>query len=514
MAASNTSDLPAWRRWLTLTVVCVAQVTVTMSYLTVAVAVPTLFVELEASPSELRWISDGYLLTLIPWLLVAGAAADRWGHRRIMSAGLIWFAAAAAAAGTQTDPGALIVARTLMGFGAAAVFPSTLALISGSFPGHSATKAVGVWAASVGAGIAAAPAVAGFLLTNHSWSAIFWVNVPVCVTAAVGLWWVSEPTRRTRHRFDTTGAVLSAAGFTGLVAAVVTGPIYGWTSTAVVASAGAGVVTFAGFIWWEFRCVCPLVNMRNFRDGRVTGGVAAIGAVTLMLFTFASLIVQHLQFVVGLTPVATGVHLAPFGAAVIAGTWAASAGVRRAGMRAVATTGVLAAAAGAFWSLRLDAGSTYQEIVVALVLLGAGTGAASAPAATAVMSAAAQGASGSAAAVAVAAREAAAAVGLVAGGSVATSVYATEIAARFASTPMPAEGVDLAGLSVAAGVEVAGFTDMVLGREGGDLVRAIVFESFAAGFRTSMAAAGVIGLCAAVVVWVRSPDRSTSATHV
>src|SRR5436305_13257327 len=152
----------------------------------VNVALPSLVRELHASTSQLQWIVDAYNLVFAALLLAAGSLGDRVGRKGVLLAGLAVFGLASFAGGLTNSPGQLIVARCVMGLGAALTFPATLSLISNVFVERAErARAIGPWRASAGVAIALAPIVGGWLLEHFSWASIFFAMTPVAALAAV-----------------------------------------------------------------------------------------------------------------------------------------------------------------------------------------------------------------------------------------------------------------------------------------------------------------------------------------
>ncbi len=199
------------RRWLVLAVVCVAVFVTTLDGLIVNIALPSLSTELGATTRQLQWIVDAYLLVFTGSLLAAGGLGDRFGRRRALIVGLALFGATSAYAATVSSPGALILARASMGVGAAAIFPATLAIITNVFTDRrERAKAIGIWSAVSGIGVAAGPITGGWLLEHFWWGSIFYVNVPVAVIAiAATAAFVPESKDRHTPRLDRIGLVLS-----------------------------------------------------------------------------------------------------------------------------------------------------------------------------------------------------------------------------------------------------------------------------------------------------------------
>src|SRR5215831_15866390 len=162
----------------------------------VNVALPTLVRELHASTTQLEWIVDAYNLMFAAFVLAAGNLGDRVGRKGVLLSGLVVFAAASFAGGLGNSPGQLIAARAVMGLGAALIFPATLSLLTNVFTDRGErARAIGLWGASTGVGIAVGPIIGGWLLERFSWSSVFYALAPIAAVGAA-LVIVSVPTSR------------------------------------------------------------------------------------------------------------------------------------------------------------------------------------------------------------------------------------------------------------------------------------------------------------------------------
>src|SRR5438874_6342897 len=170
---------------LILTSLLLASFAINLDTTIVNVALPSLVRELHASTSDLQWIVDAYSLVFAALLLAAGSLSDRVGRKGVLLAGLAVFGLASLAGGFTDSPGQLIVARGVMGLGAALIFPATLSLISNVFvERRERARAIGLWGASAGVAIALGPIVGGWLLEHFSWASIFFAMAPVAAVAA------------------------------------------------------------------------------------------------------------------------------------------------------------------------------------------------------------------------------------------------------------------------------------------------------------------------------------------
>src|SRR6187397_2397230 len=162
------------RRPLILVSLLLAAFVINLDITIVNVALPTLVRELHATDSQLQWVVDAYNLVFAASVLAAGSLSDRFGRKGMLLAGLAVFGAASLAGGLTDDPGQLIAARAVMGIGSAMVFPSTLSLLSNVFTERGErARAIGLWGATTGIGIALGPIVGGWLLERDGWQSVF-----------------------------------------------------------------------------------------------------------------------------------------------------------------------------------------------------------------------------------------------------------------------------------------------------------------------------------------------------
>src|SRR6266496_3499228 len=184
------------RRPLILISLLLAAFAINLDTTIVNVALPTLVRELHASTTQLEWIVDAYNLMFAALVLTAGNLGDRVGRKGVLLAGLGVFGVATLAGGLGNSAGQLIAARAVMGLGAALIFPATLSLLTNIFTERGErARAIGLWGATTGIGIALGPIVGGWLLEHFSWQSVFFALAPLAALAAV-LVSLSVPTSR------------------------------------------------------------------------------------------------------------------------------------------------------------------------------------------------------------------------------------------------------------------------------------------------------------------------------
>ena len=171
-------------RWRILGVLVLALLVTSIDHTIINVAMPQLVEGLNASSADLQWVVASYTIVFAGLLLTAGSLGDRFGRRHALAAGLATFLAGSVASAMATSTTALIVGRGVMGVGGALIMPTTLSILVNVFGDpRERAKAIAVWTAASGLGIALGPIAGGMLMRSFSWSSVFWINVPLLVAA-------------------------------------------------------------------------------------------------------------------------------------------------------------------------------------------------------------------------------------------------------------------------------------------------------------------------------------------
>src|SRR3989440_10428473 len=374
-------------RALILPALLLAAFAINLDTTIVNVALPSLVRELHASNTQLQWIVDAYNLVFAALLLASGSLSDWVGRKGMLLAGLGVFGGASLVGGLMSTPGQLIVARCVMGLGAAMIFPATLSLISNVFTERGErARAIGLWGATIGAAVALGPIVGGWLLEQFGWPSIFFAMAPVAFVGAALVAW-SVPTSRdpSANKTDGPGLVLSTAAMALLIYTIIEAPDHGWSSTRTVVGFALAAAVFGIFIVRERATAEPMVDLSLFRNLRFT---AASGSVTVAFFAiagFSFLITQYFQFFKGYGPLSTGVHLLPVAVSVAIASVVGTKLAVRFGTKQVVTVGLFCLAAFFAWVSTASAGTSYLELAGQMVLGGSGVGLVSAPATEAIM---------------------------------------------------------------------------------------------------------------------------------
>ena len=442
------------RRWKTLAVLCLSLLMTVLDTTVVNVALPTLDRTLHASSSGLEWIVDAYTLVFAGLLMLGGALGDRYGRHRALPTGLVIFGAGSVVAALAGSVAQLIAARAVMGAGAALVMPATLSILTGVFtdPAERA-KAIGIWSAVSGLGVAIGPTLGGLLLEHFAWSSIFLINIPVIVVALIAGRRLVPASRAPKlPRIDLAGATLSVAGLSALTYALIQAPSNGWTSTSTIATGLTSAGLLVVFVIGQVRRADPLIDVRLFTNPRFS---AASGAVMVLFFALTAatfLLTQIYQFVLGYSPLAAGLRaLAPALMVAIAAPIGAKIAAAR-GPRLPITAGLMLATAGLWLFATASPGSGYLHYMIAMTFVGLGIGLSMAPATYSIMSSVPPAKAGVGSAINDTTRNLGGVLGVAIIGSIVASAYKTGLAP--AATHLGRHLQTLAGQSVGLATEL------------------------------------------------------------
>ena len=360
-----------------LAVLVTAQVLSVANSNVIAVALPQLSGDIGASGVQRQWIVDAYVLVFAALLVAGGVLADRYGRRRALLIGLATFAIGSLACALVSDPGLLIAARVAQALGPPLILPASLSIVTATFADPLArARAIGVWGAGSGLGIAVGPLIGGIVVSGLGWrwtfglSAIAAIGLAVAALAFVPRDRPSAPAAR----FDHLGALLVTAVLATLVFGLIEGPVRGWASPAVLSAFAATVALAGAFVAAERRHPAPLVDLELVR--RPVFAAANLAAATVMFVLLATSVYlsDFLQTFRHDTPMAAGLALLPLGVATALLAAVSGRLTARVPMRTLIVVGLLCSAGGALLLSRIGAGDGSGSLWPALFALGAGAG--------------------------------------------------------------------------------------------------------------------------------------------
>jgi EmrB/QacA subfamily drug resistance transporter len=494
---------------LVLVALLVASFVINLDTTLVNVALPTLTRQLGATTAQLQWVVDAYNLVFAALLLTSGSLSDRFGRKGMLIAGLVVFGLASFVGGYATSPTELIVARGVMGLGAAMTFPATLSLLTVFFTSRKERAlSIGLWGATAGLAIALGPIVGGFLLEQYNWSSIFTALGPVSlvVIALVALF-VPRYADPVTHRLDFLGLVLSA-GFMGvLVYTIIEAPDRGWTSTASLGGFAGSALLLIAFIVVERRAAVPMLDVRLFKNMRFSAASVAVTVGFFTLFGFIFLITQFFQFIREYGPLSTGIHLLPVALSVAIGSTAGTRLAVQFGTKAIVAIGLALQAIFYFWvASDISPTLSYGVIAVQMVMYGLGMGLTSAPATESIMGAVAADQAGIGSAVNDSTRLLGGTLGVAVIGSVYSSLYNARVSSGL-PTGLPNALTDLVHHSVGAAFGVASQLAATGQPGAAEAVRRTATNAFDHGLSIGCIVAGVVAVAGALLATAFLPAQ-------
>ena len=442
--AADTARDP--RRWWILGVLCLSLLVLVIDNTVLNVAIPTLIRELHASGSDIQWMIDAYTLVFAGLLLTAGSLSDRYGRRRGLITGLVVFGIASLLASFTKTPGELIAARAAMGVGGAFLMPGTLSILTAVFDDAERKKAIAIWSSVLTVGAVGGPTFGGLLLQHFWWGSVFLINVPVAALGIIAALLIIPESRGPVRRPDLLGALLSMVGMTALVWGVISTSRDGLSSAQALGGYGVAVVGLAAFALWERTTDEPMLPIALFRNRNFSGA-----SLSVVLLSFAAggvllALTQYMQFVLGFSPLKAGLALAPLLVATMAFNGIGVIVDKKLGARVAVAIGLLLLGAGFGLLAAIGPGDGYPNLVLALVVIGAGSGTAGPAAYGTLLGALPPDRVGVGSAVNDTVQQVGQALSVAILGSVLTSVYASGLPQGVASA---ARGSIGAGLAVA-----------------------------------------------------------------
>lgn len=499
---------PAPSPRLTLIACALASAIVFIDSTVVNVALPALRADLDAGLATQQWVVESYLLTLASLMLVGGSLGDLYGRRRVLLYGLLGFGAASLACALAPNAGVLVAARALQGVAGALLVPSSLAIITATFPPAERGAAIGSWTAWTGIGILAGPPLGGLLIDTLSWRTIFAVNVPLVAVAVLmivrGVAESRDPD--SARRPDLVGALLCVVGLGGPVLALIEQPTRGWAAVLVWLPMALGLAALVAFVVHERRARHPMLPLGLFAERAfavsnvVTLAVyAGLGAGTLFIALFV-------QQALGYSGLEAGLMLMPVTLIMffLSRRWGALAG--RVGPRGVMTLGPLLGGLGLMGtSLADDPGDYLFPLLPAILLFGLGLSMTVAPLTATVLEAVADRHAGIASGVNNAVARVAGLLAIAVVGAIVSSTFGATLDARLAGTPL--ERRTRAAIAEVRARPLAPIDEREIA--GADRARVVPAAQAASqdGFRAGMLAAGLLMASGGGIAFAGLPRR-------
>jgi EmrB/QacA subfamily drug resistance transporter len=349
------------RRW-TVALASLAGVVMTLDINVVAIALPRIGADFDASLAGAQWTINAYALAFAALLLPAGSLSDRVGRRGVFGAGIAGFTATSLGCGLAPGIAWLVVFRALQGACGALVMATAVALIAGAYQGRARDQAIGIFSAAGGAAVAFGPTLGGMLVDGWGWRWIFLVNLPLGAAIVLGTVLVlrePETSRVASAPLDLSGAVLACAMLFSVNYALLAGPEDGWTRIGVLTALLAGLALLAAFLFLQRRRGDhALLDLRLFRIPSFSASMALSLCARVTTLGLMPFLILWLQGPLGSDPTEAGLRLLPMTILIMVGAWAAGRLQRRlTGGEVIAIGFALVGTGGLAWALTTPDGS-------------------------------------------------------------------------------------------------------------------------------------------------------------
>jgi EmrB/QacA subfamily drug resistance transporter len=428
-------ELSRYRRIGILLICSMSLLVVGLDVTIVNVALPSIGHDLHASVSGLQWVVDAYTLVLASLLMLSGSTADRLGRRRTFVLGLALFSAGSLLCSLAPNLDFLIAFRMLQAIGGSMLNPVAMSIITNTFTDpRERAQAVGVWGAVVGISMALGPVVGGLLVSSAGWPSIFWINLPVTLTAIVlTLRYIPESRAPRARRFDPVGQALMIVLFASLTYGIIEAPSRGWSSPIIVVAFCLAAVALIGFVLYEPRRTDPLIDLRFFRSVPFAAATITAVAAFATLGGFLFLNTLYLQDVRGLSALHAGLDTLPMAVMTMVAAPLSGRIVGRRGARLPLMASGLALTAACIMLAQIEPTTPFTWLFGAYVVFGLGFGLVNAPITNAAVSGMPRAQAGVASAIASTSRQLGSTLGVAVVGALVTSHVKGSFGLNFAA---------------------------------------------------------------------------------
>jgi EmrB/QacA subfamily drug resistance transporter len=347
----------------------------------VITALPDIRSDLGFSPASLSWVQNIYALAFGGLLLLGARMGDLLGRRQVFIGGIALFTAASMLGGLAQSETWLLAARALQGVGAAIAAPSTLALLTVSFPeGSERTRAIALYSAVASAGASIGLVLGGMLTSWISWRWSLFINVPIGVVLVILAPRYLPETERHTGAFDLAGALTSTLGMSALVYGLVRAAETSWGDAVALGSFAGAAIMLAAFVAIEKRARQPITPLRLFASRERVGAYAARLLMVGAMFGMFFYVTQFLQGADGYSALKAGLSFLPVTLTIFAMVKVVPRLLGRIGQELTLVGGLVLALVGLLWLSRISTTTDYWTgIAPPMLLIGAGMGLAFTP---------------------------------------------------------------------------------------------------------------------------------------
>ncbi len=506
---AGNGEAPAQRgnKWWTLVAVCLGTFMLLLDITIVNVALPDIQRALHSSFSDLQWVVDAYALTLAAFLLTAGSLADMYGRRLLYLVGLALFTCASVLCGFAASTLMLQLSRGLQGVGGAIMFAVSLALLADAFRGRDRGVAFGVWGTVTGLAVAIGPLLGGVLTSGLSWRYIFFVNVPIGITAvAITITRVAESRAPQASRPDWLGFVIFTVALSSLVYGLIESNQRSFTDGLVLGCFAAAAALLVLFVVVERRSAHPMFDLNLFRLPTFSGGLTAAFGLSASIFAMLLYLVLYLQDILGYSPLAAGVRLMYISGAILVTATVAGRLSSRVPVRLLIGPGLIIVGVSLLLMRGLNAGSSWTHLIPGMIVGGVGIGLVNPPLASTAVGVVPPQRAGMASGINSTFRQ----VGIATGIALLGSLFSNQVKDQVMSLAAAVPGLSSRGPQIAAAVQSGQIGQVIakLPLSARQSVGVITRTAFTTGLNLILLVAAIIALVSGVVslAAIRSRD--------
>ena len=260
------------------------------------------------------WVTTGYLLASTAITPIGGKLGDRYGRKRMMIGGALFFSFTTLFCGLAQSMPQLIALRTLQGIGGGVLSASVFAVMGQLLAPADRARLSGAITGVFSLAGVVGPIVGGFLTDIFSWRAVFYVNLPFAALALVVIWRFFPEVHYSsaRRPIDVAGAVTSVVGIVLLLLGLSWGGReYAWNSPVVVGVLAGGVAVLGLFVWFESRAPDPILPLALFRNDVVAISSTNSLAQSMAQICLALFVPLYAQGVLGVSATLSGTIMLP-----------------------------------------------------------------------------------------------------------------------------------------------------------------------------------------------------------
>ena len=366
------------RKWVIAAGVTLAAVLELIDTSIINVALSQMSANLGTTLDEIAWVSTAYIIAAVIVLPMTGWLSALIGRRRYYVGSILLFTTASFLCGQSSSLGEIVLWRVVQGIGGGALIATSQAILVESFPPEEQTLAAAIFGVGMMVGPAIGPTLGGIIVDNYDWPWIFYINVPVGITAAIVTWlYTGNPAHQERPtRFDLVGILLVIVGAGSLQFVLERGEHYDWFDSNLIRGFVAiAAVAIPAFVWWELRVPQPILNLRVLRNRSLAAGSVFAAALGVGLYGSVFALPLYLQQVLGFDATQAGWALFPGAAgSAVALLLIARASNRITDLRWVIAFGAVLLVSGMWLHGRFTTDSGSADLFWPVVLRGMGTG--------------------------------------------------------------------------------------------------------------------------------------------